>query len=124
MIGSVKRFSIVSLLLCSALALSLPACKQQAPDLERQRAVETRNEQLRKEIADMQKRIREAGEATPDLKQIVETRRNEVNEALARKTVLRKQETKLKLHYIELESRLKAFRDTFRNIQSSIANQN
>lgn len=124
MIGSVKRFSIVSLLLCSALVLSLPACKQQAPDLERQRAVETRNEQLRKEIADMQKRIREAGEATPDLKQIVETRRNEVNEALARKTELRKQETKLKLHYIELESRLKAFRDTFRNIQSSIANQN
>ena len=124
MIGSVKRFSIVSLLLCSALVLSLPACKQQAPDLERQRAVETRNEQLRKEIADMQKRIREAGEATPDLKQIVETRRNEVNEALTRKTELRKQETKLKLHYIELESRLKAFRDTFRNIQSSIANQN
>ena len=125
MIESVKFSPIIPLIM--GVLLSAPmmsSCKPQAPDLERLRAVETANEQLRKDISDMQKRIREAGEIRDDLKPLIDERRRAVNEALSQKSALRRQETALRLRYIELESRLKAFRDKFNDMKSSVANQN
>lgn len=123
MIGNVKLFSISTLILSTAaLCITSTGCKPQAPDLERLRAVETSNEQLRRKISDMQKRIREAGNADADLREQIETRRQAINETLTRKTELRRKETALKLRYIELESRLKAFRAEFGEMQSKIVN--
>ena len=125
MIDSVKFFPLATLLPGVALlSLCMSSCEPQAPDLERLRAVETNNEQLRKDISDMQKRIREAGEIENDLKQRIEERRKAVSDALARKGELRRQDTDLRLRYIELESRLKVFRAKFNKMKSSVAKQN
>ncbi|MBR2126548.1 MAG: hypothetical protein IJ943_07415 [Akkermansia sp.] len=121
MIESVNSFRIVPVLLTAALSLCTTGCKPQAPDLERQRTIETHNQQLSKEIDDMQKRIREAGELTPGLREKIAERRHAINSELARKADLRRSETSLKLRSIEMETRLKAFRDTFKNLQSAAA---
>lgn len=124
MIGNVKLFPITTLILfVAAMCLGSTGCKPQAPDLERLRTVEANNEQLRTKIAEMQKRIREAGEETPDLEPHIADKRQAINDTLARKTELRRKETNLKLRYIELESRLKAFRAEFASMQNEIANR-
>jgi chromosome segregation ATPase len=124
MIGSVKLFCLSTLVLSAAVLCLSTGCKPQAPDLERLRAVETSNEQLRQKISDMQKRIREAGEHQPGLQEQIEERRQAINQTLARKTELRRKETALKLRYIELESRLKEFRAEFSDMQNKIVNSN
>ena len=125
MIESVKPLYIAPVVLAAAMSLTLTGCKPQAPDLERQRTIEAHNQQLSSEIDNMQKRIREAGDITPGLREKIEERRQQVNDALARKTELRRKETALKLRHIELESRLKEFRDTFKSLQSkAVTNSN
>ncbi len=121
MIENVKSLHIVPILLGTTLILAATGCKPQAPDLERQRTIEAHNQQLSKEIDDMQKRIREAGELTPDLREKIADSRHKINSELARKADLRRNETNQKLRCIELESRLKAFRDTFKNLQGAAA---
>ena len=98
MIESVKPLYIAPVVLAAAMSLTLTGCKPQAPDLERQRTIETHNQQLSSEIDNMQKRIREAGEITPGLREKIEERRQQVNDALARKTDLRRKETALWVH--------------------------
>lgn len=107
----------------AVLCLTGTGCKPQAPDLERLRTVETNNEQLRQKIADMQKRIREAGEETPGLKEQIETRTEAINNTLAHKTELRRKETNIRLRYIELDERLNKFRTEFNKLQKDIAQQ-
>ena len=121
-IESVKLFSLSTLILSAAFLTLGTGCKPQAPDLERQRAVDSSNEQLRSKISDMQKRIREAGAEIPDLREQIDDKRQAINDTLARKTELRRKETNLRLRYIELESRLKTFRADFAEMQNSIAN--
>lgn len=124
MIGSVKLFSTTIMLLSTAaLCLTGAGCKPQAPDLERLRTVETNNEQLRQKIADMQKRIREAGTEIPDLKEQIDTRTEAINNTLAHKTELRRKETAVRLRYIELDTRLNEFRTEFNKMQKDIAQQ-
>ena len=62
-----------------------------------------------------------AGELTPGLREKIAERRHAINSELARKADLRRSETSLKLRSIEMETRLKAFRDTFKNLQSAAA---
>ena len=124
MIVIVKAFHTAQLVLPAALCLFVMGCKPQAPDLERQRTIEKHNEQLSSEISDMHKRIREAGEINPGLRETIDERRQAVNQALSRKAELRRRETTLKLRVIELESRLKTFRDEFKSLQSKAVSQN
>ncbi len=121
MIESVKSSIIIPTLLTMALCMAVTGCKPQAPDLERQRTINTHNQQLSKEIDDMQKRIREAGEITPGLQEAINARRAEINTALSHKADLRRTETSHKLRCIELDSRLNTFRDTFKSMQSNAA---
>lgn len=121
MIDGVKFSSIVLSVISTALCLTSVSCKPQAPDLERQRVVESHNQKLSEEIAAMRQRIRQAGEITPGLREQIETGRNNVREALARKEELRRQETATKLRYIELETRWNQFRATFDDLKSRAA---
>lgn len=124
MIVIVKVFHTAQLVLPTVLCLFVAGCKPQAPDLERQRTIEKHNEQLSAEISDMHKRIHEAGEITPGLRETIDERRQAVNQALSRKAELRRRETTLRLRVIELESRLKTFRDEFKSLQSKAVSQN
>lgn len=118
-----KFFSLSTLILGAAFPILCTGCKPQAPDLERQRAVDASNEQLRTKISDMQKRIREAGEEIPDLAEQINDKQQAINTTLSRKISLRRTETNLRLRYIELDSRLKTFRAEFAAMQNDIANR-
>lgn len=91
--------------------------------MERLTSLQKANEQLREEIGHMQALIRQAGADTPHLQENITGHSQEVESALRRRTSLRQQETDLKLRYIELDSRLKSFRNTFEEMKNSVANQ-
>lgn len=91
--------------------------------MERLASLQDTNNQLREEIGRMQALIRQAGEDTPQLQEQITQRNQEVESALRQRTSLRQQETDLKLRYIELDGRLKAFRNTFEDMKNNVANQ-
>lgn len=123
MIGCVKTFSTASILFLLGLGMFPLACKPQAPDVERLSSLQNTNSQLREEIGQMQALIRQAGEDTPQLQEQITQRNQEVESALRQRTALRQRETDLKLRYIELDGRLKAFRNTFEEMKNNVANQ-
>lgn len=106
---------------CGILPLAV-SCKPQAPDVEKLNAIKQQNDQLRREIQAMQTRIRQAGNDLPELPEQITQRTAEVTDALKSFSALQEEETNLKLRAIELEGRLRTFRNTFNEMKKNVAN--
>ncbi len=72
----------------------------------------------------MQALIFQAGEDTPGLQEQIDRRNNDVADDYRQMEALRARETELKMRRIELEGRLNQLRDSFRQLQNDLANQN
>lgn len=114
--------STFSRLSACALLLSLGSCYPQASDPEQLRQAHEKNAALRQEIVRMQQLIKQAGTPSPDFAAQVETREQELTDALNELKVVKRQETEAKLRIIELQDRLDAFRAHFRMLQNETSN--
>lgn len=114
--------STFSRLSACALLFSLGSCYPQASDPEQLRQAHEKNAALRQEIVRMQQLIKQAGTPSPDFAAQVETREQELTDALNELKVVKRQETEAKLRIIELQDRLDAFRAHFRMLQNETSN--
>ncbi len=118
------KFSPSAIIYPLACLAFLPGCKPQAPDMEKLSAIQQHNAELRQEISRMQALIFQAGEDTPGLQEQIDRRNNDVADDYRQMEALRARETELKMRRIELEGRLNQLRDSFRQLQNDLANQN
>lgn len=117
--GSVKKSCTIALVLQAALAL-LSACKPQETNTAALKAIQNRNAELSREIADMQNTIRRVGSMDPGLPERLDSLIKEEVQAIERYTELKEQEEAAHMRRIDLEGRLDAFRSTVRELQSKV----
>lgn len=79
------------------------------------------NDELREEIAIMRARIAQAGEISPQLKEELDNCNHQIAQALNDLTAITQEETDAHARKIELENRLETLRDTFRQLQTELA---
>lgn len=125
MIANVKILSL-TLFAVAAAAGVLPffsGCTPKTSDPEQLRAMHEQNAELRREIAQMQGQIEQAGDPVPDLDDRIAEKEKEIAAAIRELDELSEQETEMRLRVIELQDRLDAFRASFRMMQNDIANR-
>lgn len=103
------------------LAALLSSCTPQTDNPEQLRLAHEQNAAMRKELARMQQLIKQAGEPDPALPETIQTREQELADALNQLKEIKRKETEAKLRAIELQDRLDAFRSAFRMLQSETA---
>ena len=103
------------------LAAALSCCTPQTDNPEQLRLAHEQNAALRQELVRMQQLIKQAGEPDPTLADTIQTREQELADALNQLKKIKRQETEAKLRTIELQDRLDAFRSAFRMLQSETA---
>lgn len=125
MIANVKipSFSLVALAVAAGVLPLFSACTPKTTDPEQLRAMHEQNAELRREIAQMQGQIEQAGEAVPGLDDQIAAKETEIAAAIRELDELSQQETEMRLRVIELQDRLDAFRASFRMMQNDIANR-
>lgn len=116
-------FLPVFCVLAAAAWLPMSGCAPKTTDPEQLRAIHEQNADLRKEIAEMQGLIKEAGEDVPNLNEQIAEKEAEIAAAIRELDELDRQETDMRLRVIELQDRLDAFRAAFRMLQNEIANR-
>ena len=104
------------------LSVALCSCYPQADNPEQLRLAHEQNANMRREIASMQKLIKQAGETEPVLAENIEAKEQELAGALNELKKLKREQTEAKLRVIQLQDRLDAFRTSFRMLQSETAN--
>ncbi len=100
------------------LAATLNCCAPQTDNPEQLRLAHEQNAAMRQELVRMQQLIKQAGEPDSTLTGTIETREQELADALNQLKEIKRQETEAKLRTIELQDRLDAFRSAFRVLQS------
>lgn len=100
------------------LAATLSCCAPQTDNPEQLRLAHEQNAAMRLELVRMQQLIKQAGEPDSTLTGTIETREQELADALNQLKEIKRQETEAKLRTIELQDRLDAFRSAFRVLQS------
>lgn len=107
---------------CTVLSVALSSCYPQADNPEQLRLAHEQNANMRREIASMQKLIKQAGESEPVLAENIEAKEQELAHALNELKELKRKQTEAKLRVIQLQDRLDAFRTSFRMLQNETAN--
>ena len=108
----------IGLLLCLS-----DGCKPQATDPQRLEELQTLNERLKTEITEMETMLRRAGEDTPNLEDDIKTRQQQVADMQRNLTKQQDAVHEANVNLLRLRDRLSAFRDTFSEMQNTIANQ-
>lgn len=104
------------------LGLTLSSCYPQADNPEQLRLAHEQNAALRQEIIRMQQLIKQAGDIETGLPETIESKEQELANALNEIKQLKRRQTEAKLRVIQLQDRLDAFRSNFRMLQSETAN--
>lgn len=98
-------------------------CKPQATDPKRLEELQTLNNQLKTEIAEMESMLRRAGDDTPNLEEDIKARQQQVADVQRNLTKQQDSVHEANITLLRLRDRLSAFRDTFSEMQNTIANQ-
>lgn len=98
-------------------------CKPQATDPKRLEELQTLNSRLKTEITEMETMLRRAGEDTPNLEEDIKARQQQVADMQRKLTKQQDSAHEANITLLRLRDRLSTFRDTFSEMQNTIATQ-
>lgn len=120
---AVKILSNACILAIGAILCLGTGCKPNKVDPQRLEELQTLNEHLRTEIEEMESMLRRAGEDTPNLEEDIRERQMQVADMQRQITKQQDEIHEANVTVLRLRDRLSAFRDTFSEMQNTIATQ-